>query len=115
MKRLNAMVGVLACAGFIFAQAGGHKTEQVTSSMVMRGKIVWIDMKSSKILVKGKKEKDTLYVDTSATLISGDKVVKLSDFKKGANVNITWDMVNGKKTASRIDEKVKGGSEKENY
>jgi len=44
-------------------------------------------------------------VDSTATLISGDKVIKLSEFKKGANVNVTWEVIKGKKTATKIDEK----------
>jgi hypothetical protein len=67
------------------------------------------------VIVKEKKEKDTLFVDSSATLISGDKVVMLGDLKKGANVAVTWEMMKGKKTATKIDEKVTGGTEKENY
>ncbi|MGB7569449.1 MAG: hypothetical protein WBM07_16420 [Chitinivibrionales bacterium] len=115
MKFLKASVAVLVFASFLFAQAAGPKTEQVNSAMKMRGKIIRIDAKSSTIILKSKTEKDTLFVDSSATLMSGDKVIKLSDFKKGANVSVTWEIINNKKTATKIDEKIKGGSEKENY
>jgi len=115
MKFLEASVAVLVLASFLFAQAAGPKTEQVNSAMKMRGKIIRIDAKSSTIVLKSKTEKDTLFVDSSATLMSGDKVIKLSDFKKGANVSVTWEIINNRKTATKIDEKIKGGSEKENY
>jgi Cu/Ag efflux protein CusF len=115
MKYLKASAAILACAGFLFAQGAAQKTEQVNSAMKLHGKIVWIDAKNGKIIVKSKKEKDTLVVDSSATLISGDKVIMLAELKKGANVAVTWEMMNGKKTATKIDEKIKGGTEKENY
>jgi Cu/Ag efflux protein CusF len=115
MKSLKTLIAVLAFAGFLFAQGAGPKTEQVNSAMKMRGKIIKIDVKTGTVILKSKTEKDTLFVDSSATLISGDKVIKLSEFKKGANVNVTWEVIKGKKTATKIDEKIKGGSEKENY
>jgi Cu/Ag efflux protein CusF len=115
MKFLKALIAVLALAGFLFAQDAAPKTEQVNSAMKIHGKIIKIDVKTGMIIVKSKTEKDTMFVDSTATLISGDKVVKLSDFKKGANVNVTWEVIKGKKNATKIDEKIKGGSEKENY
>jgi hypothetical protein len=115
MKSLKALIAVFAFAGFLFAQDAGPKTEQINSSMKIHGKIVRVDVKSGTVILKSKTEKDTLFVDSSATLISGDIVIKLNDFKKGANVNVTWEVIKGKKTATKIDEKIKGGSEKENY
>jgi hypothetical protein len=113
MKLLHASIAVFALAGFLFAQVAG--TEQVNTAMKIHGKIVWIDSKSNTILVKSKKEKDTLYVDSSATLMSGDKLIKLGEFKKGANVTVTWEMIKDRKTATKIDERIKGGTEKENF
>lgn len=115
MKLLKVSVAVFSCVSFLFAQAAGPKAEQVNSAMKIHGKVVSIDVKAKTIILKDKNTKDTLFVDSTATIISGDKVIMLGGLKKGANVNVTWEVIKGKKTATRIDEKITGGSAKENY
>jgi hypothetical protein len=122
MKFLKVFVAVFACSGFLFAQAEGKTetkaqaiAEQQNSEMKIHGKVVSIDTVTNTIIVKEKNAKDTLNVQSGATIISGNKVIKLGDLKKGANVNVTWEIINGKKITTKIDEKITGGSAKQNY
>ncbi len=127
MKFLKVTIAVLACTGLIFAQMEGTKTEEKSESKTMEkaekkaasmtasGKVVSVDAAANMIVVKTKKMEDSLMVDANAKILSGKKAVSLGDIKTDAEVTVTWKMMDGKKTATKIVEKMAAKAKKEKY
>ena len=115
MKSAKLLVVVLACAGFLFAQTEGSKAEEkketkaqeraeYTAAKMLYGKIVSVDAMMNTVIVKAKNMEDTLSVETGAKIMSGKKVITINDLKAGASVTVTWKLMDGKKTATKIVE-----------
>jgi hypothetical protein len=115
MKSAKLLVVVLACAGFLFAQTEGSKAEEKketktqeraenAGAKMLYGKIVSVDAMMNTVVIKVKNMDDTLSVETGAKIMSGKKEIPLNDLKAGASVTVTWKLMNGKKTATKIVE-----------
>jgi len=124
MKFLMALVAVFASTSFLFAQVEGSKEEEKTETKAQEkaekkaagekiyGKIVSVDSMTSTIIVKTKKAEDTLTVESGAKIMHGKKEIGLADLKTDAHVTVTWKLVDDKKIATRIFEKMETGSKK---
>jgi hypothetical protein len=121
LKFLKVLVAVLSCTSFLFAQAEGstveeqaqtkahEKAEQKTSAMKIHGKVVSVDTIANTIIVKTKRADDTLNVDAGTKIMLGmmelSKEITFRDLQTDDMVTITWQIINGKKTATKIVEK----------
>ena len=116
MKRIQVLIAILACSGFLFAQMEDSTMEEKNESRMQEksemsgmktisGKIEAVNVLSATIVVKTKKMLDTLNVDASAKIMSGTKAVTLGELVVNAPVTVKWKMVNGTKTATSIVEK----------
>ena len=121
MKYLKVLVAVLSCTSFLFAQAEGsraeeqgqtkahEKAEQKASAMKTHGKVVSVDTIANTIIVETKKAEDTLNVDTGTRVMLGmmelSKEITFGDLQTDDMVTITWQIINGKKTATKIVKK----------
>jgi hypothetical protein len=118
---MKFLIAVLLFPGFLFAQVEGSKTEQTVSAMIIHAKIVSVNIIAKTIIVKTKKAQDTLNVGSGAKIMLGraelSKEITLVDLQNGVNVSVTWELIDGKKTATKIveeyaaDFKKEGGSD----
>lgn len=122
MKFLKVLVAVLSCTSFLFAQAEGstaeeqaqtkahEKAEQKASTMKIRGKVVLVDTIANTIIVKTQKAEDTLKVDAGAKIMLGmmelSKEITFRDLQTDDMVTITFQITNGKKSATKIVKKL---------
>lgn len=115
MKSAKFLIVVMTCAGFLFAQSGGYNAEEKhetkaqekaenSASKILYGKVVSVNTMMNTIVVKTKHQEETLSVETGAKIMSGKKEIALGDLKSDASVNVTWKMMDGKKTATKIVE-----------
>jgi hypothetical protein len=107
MKLSKAVVAVLACASFLFAQGEGtDKAPKVESTMIAHGKVVSVDVTANILILQTRRTQDTLSVGSGAKIMLGrmelSKEVTLNDIYVDDNVTVTWKMIDGKKTATKI-------------
>jgi hypothetical protein len=110
MKLLKTLVAVFACAGFLFAQGKGSDTaSKEDNGMKISGIVVSVDVAAKIIILKTPRTDDTLNVGPGAKIMLGrmelSKEVTLDDLYIDDNVTVTWKMVDGKKTATKIVDK----------
>jgi hypothetical protein len=110
MKLSHALVAVVACTSFLFAQeAAAPKAEakaaKKEATTMISGKVVAVDAIANTIIVKVKKGEDTLSVETGAAITSGKTTITLGDIKADAMVTVTCKKVDGKNVATKIMEK----------
>jgi hypothetical protein len=115
MKLARLMVIALAATSFLFAQEAAtttteapkaEKTAKKEAVKTIAGKVVSVDAVANTIVVKVKKAEDTLSVEAGAKIVSGKKEITLGDITADASVTITFKVVDGKKVATKISEKV---------
>ncbi|HAJ78245.1 MAG TPA: hypothetical protein DCO75_00615 [Fibrobacteres bacterium] len=116
MKLARLMVIALAATSFLFAQEAAtttttaapkaEKTAKKEAVKTIAGKVVSVDAVANTIIVKVKKAEDTLSVEAGAKIVSGKKEITLGDITADASVTITFKVVDGKKVATKISEKV---------
>jgi hypothetical protein len=115
MKLARIMIAALVAASFLFAQepaapaaapAKAGKAAKKEAVKVISGTVVSVDAVANTIIVKTKKAEDTLSVEAGAKILSGKKEVALADIKTDAPVTVKCKMVDGKKVAVSITEKV---------
>jgi hypothetical protein len=74
--------------------------------MKMHGKVVSVDVKANTIIVETERTADTLGVASGAKIMLGmmelSKEITLNDIQNGVTVSITWELIDGKKTATKI-------------
>lgn len=92
---------------FFFAQADGPAAkDQTGTTMKMHGKVVSVDVKANTIIVETERTADTLGVASGAKIMLGmmelSKEITLNDIQNGVTVSITWELIDGKKTATKI-------------
>lgn len=107
MKSLLSLIVVLLWTSFLFAQADGSTAkEQSGTPMNIHGKVVSVDVKANTIIVKTKRAADTLIVKSGAKIMLGmmelSKETTLGDLQTDAKVTVTWEIIDGKKTATEI-------------
>jgi hypothetical protein len=107
MKFLMALITVLLWTSFLFAQADGSTVkDQIGTTRNIHGKVVSVDTKTNTIIVETKRTVDTLNVASGAKIMLGmmelSKGITLDDIQNDAKVTVTWEIINGKKTATRI-------------
>ncbi|MGA2506005.1 MAG: hypothetical protein ABSF80_00830 [Chitinispirillaceae bacterium] len=121
VKFLKVLVAVLSCTSFLFAQAEGstaaeqaqtkahEKAEQKASAMKIHGKVVSVDIIANTIIVKTQKAEDTLNVDAGTKIMLGmmelSKKITFRDLQTDDMVTITFQITNGRKTATIIVKK----------
>jgi hypothetical protein len=121
MKFLKVLIAVLSCTSFLFAQAEGSTPEKQTGTkaqviaeqkageMEINGKVVSVDAKAGIIIVKTRKTQDTLNVKSGAKIMRGmmelSEAITLDDLPTDARVTVTFEIIDGKKTATKIVEK----------
>jgi hypothetical protein len=104
-------VAVLSCAGFLFAQEQASMTDahQETNDAKIDGKVVSVDVAANTIVVKSGEAKDTFMVQSGAKVMLGmmelSKETSLGDLQVDSKVTVTWKMLDGKRTATRIVQK----------
>ncbi len=117
---LLILVMVLSCASLLFAQAEGstaqeqivtkakEQAEQEASEMKIRGKVVSVDAVTRVLIVKTRSALDTLTVGSGARIMLGmmelSKETTLGDILTDAHVTVTRQIIDGKKTATKIVE-----------
>jgi hypothetical protein len=106
MKFLKALIVVFSCTGFLFAQAEGTDAGQKDSVMIIHGKVVLVDLIAKTIIVKTRRTIDTLNVGSGAKIMLGrmelSKEIDLVDLHNDTKVNVTWKLIDNKKTATKI-------------
>jgi hypothetical protein len=118
MKLLKVLIAVISCTSFLFAQTEGSTAkeqtgtkaqviaEQKAGEMEINGKVVSVDVKANTIIVKTRKTQDTLNVKSGAKIMRGmmelSEAITLDDLQADAKVTVTWEIINGKKTATKI-------------
>jgi hypothetical protein len=107
MKFLTASMAVLLGTSFLFAQADGSTAkDQAGTTMKMHGKVVSVDVKANTIIVETERTVDTLAVASGAKIMLGmmelSKEITLNDIQNGVSVSITWELIDGNKTATKI-------------
>jgi hypothetical protein len=106
MKFVKALITVFSCTGFLFAQAEGTDAGQKDSVMIIHGKVALVDSKARMIIVKRKRTIDTLNVGSGAKIMLGrmelSKEINLVDLQNDAKVDVTWELLDNKKTATKI-------------
>jgi hypothetical protein len=117
---LLIFIMVLSCASLLFAQAEGStakeqiatkaqkQAEQKASEMKIHGKVVSVDVTTRTLIVKTRSALDTLNVESGARIMLGmmelSKETTLGDILTDVNVTVTWEITDGKKTATKIVE-----------
>jgi hypothetical protein len=107
MKSLLFLIAVLSWTSFPFAQTDGSTAkEQSGATMNIHGKVVSVDVVTNTIIVKTKRAADTLSVKSGAKIMLGmmelSKETTLGDLQTDAKVTVTWEIIDGKKTATEI-------------
>jgi hypothetical protein len=107
MKSLLFLAAVLSLISFPFAQTDGSTAkDQTRTTMKMHGKVVSVDAKANTIIVETKRAVDTLNVASGSKIMLGmmelSKEITLNDIQNGVTVSITWELIDGKKTATEI-------------
>ena len=114
---MKFIIAVLLFPGFLFAQVEGSKTEQTVSAMKIHAKIVSVDIIANTIIVKTKRAQDTLTIGSGAKIMLGraelSKEITLVDLQNGVKVSVTWELIDGKKTATKIVEEYAADSKRE--
>jgi hypothetical protein len=110
MKLLKTLVAVIACTSFLFAQGKGSDTaSKEDNGMRISGIVVSVDVASKIIILKTVRTEDTMSVGSGAKIMLGrmelSKEVTLDDIYIDDNVTVTWKMIDGKKTATKIVDK----------
>jgi hypothetical protein len=74
--------------------------------MKMHGKVVSVDAKANTIIVETKRSVNTLAVASGSKIMLGmmelSKEITLNEIQNGTSVSITWELIDGKKTATNI-------------
>jgi hypothetical protein len=107
MKFLMAPMAVLVWTSFLFAQTDGSTAkDQTGTTMKMHGKVVSVDAKANTIIVETKRSVITLAVASGSKIMLGmmelSKEITLNEIQNGTSVSITWELIDGKKTATNI-------------
>jgi len=121
MKLIKGIFAVLSCACFLFTQAQASKTEDSTqinaheqalqkaSELKLSGTVVFVDMAAKTIIVNTGKTIDTLGIKFGAKIMLGrmelSKEITLDDLYPNANVTVTYEIIENKKSAVKIVEK----------
>jgi hypothetical protein len=121
MKFVMELVAVLAWMIFLFTQGVGQTIKESTTTtiqettgqkiwpMKIHGTVVSVDVIGKIMIVKTEKAEDTLYIGSGAKIMLGmmelSKEIPLGDLQTGAKVSVTWDIIDGKKSAIKIVEK----------
>jgi hypothetical protein len=117
MKFLKVLIAVFSFAGFLFAQAEGPDAGQKDSVRIIHGKVALVDSKARTIIVNTRRTIDTLNVGSGAKIMLGrmelSKEIDLVDLQNNTKVDVTWELIDGKKTATKIVEESKADSKKE--
>jgi hypothetical protein len=113
MKLSRILIAVLACTSLLLAQeatapaaAAPTKVAKKVAPSTVIGTVVSVDAIANTIIVKTKKAEDTLSVEAGAKIMSGKKEITLGDLKADAKVTVSCKVVDGKKVATKIVEKV---------
>jgi hypothetical protein len=113
MKLSRILIAVLACTSLLLAQeavapaaAAPAKVAKKAAPSTVIGTVVSVDAIANTIIVKTKKAEDTLSVEAGAKIMSGKKEITLGDLKADAKVTVSCKVVDGKKVATKIVEKV---------
>jgi hypothetical protein len=107
MKFFLFLIAVFSWTSLSFAQADGSTAkEQTGTTMNIRGKVVSVDAIANTIIVKTKRNLDTLSVKSGAKIMFGmmelSKETTLGDLQTDAKVTVTWETIDGKRTATEI-------------
>jgi hypothetical protein len=118
MKFLMVLVAVFSSTSFLFAQMEGlmakeqNRTkaqviaEQKVGEMEINGKVISVDVKANTIIVKTRRTEDTLNVKPGAKIMRGmvelSEAMTLDDLQTDVKVVVTWEIIDGKKTATKI-------------
>lgn len=112
MKLSRIIIAGFACVSMVFAAANAATTSTTQKSAktkstasILSGKVIAADAVGNTLIVKVKKGEDTLSVDPAAVIKSGKKTIALSDLTTDALVTVSYKMVDGKMTATKITEK----------
>jgi hypothetical protein len=110
------VLAVLACAAFTAAQtavadtakkaAPAAKSRSVAPVSSIYGTVVAVDTVAKTLIIKAKTGEDTLAVDTAAVIRAGGKKISLGELKAETRVTATCKMVEGKKVAVKVTERV---------
>jgi hypothetical protein len=118
MKFLKVLIAVLSCISFLFAQENSSPTkeqdrikaheqaEQKAAELIIHGKVVSVNLIANTIIVETRRAQDTLVVESGAKIMLGNmelsKGISLGDLFTGDKVTVTWELIDGKKSAAKI-------------
>jgi hypothetical protein len=109
-------VAILACASLVFSQEQGPVTDahQETNDAKIDGIVVSVDVTAHIVVVRTGEARDTFTVQSGARIMLGmmelSKETTLGDLMPDSRVTLTWKMIDGKRTATRIVQKSEADS-----
>jgi hypothetical protein len=74
--------------------------------LIIHGKVVSVNLIANTIIVETRRAQDTLVVESGAKIMLGNmelsKGISLGDLFTGDKVTVTWELIDGKKSAAKI-------------